>query len=37
MTPDKGETFLASKNIKKGEELTADYDAYHETTHFKRK
>lgn len=37
MTPDKGETFLAMRNIKKGEELTANYDTYHETTHFKRK
>jgi hypothetical protein len=36
-TPDRGETFLAARNIKKGEELTADYDAYHETKHFTRK
>ncbi len=37
VSPDKGETFLAKRNIKKGEELTADYDTYHETTHFERK
>ncbi len=36
-TPDKGETFLAARDIKEGEELTADYDTYHETEHFKRK
>lgn len=36
VTPDKGETFIAARNIKAGEELTADYDSYHETTHFKR-
>jgi SET domain-containing protein len=37
VTPDKGETFLAARDIKPGEELTADYDTYHETTHFHRK
>jgi len=37
MTPDKGETFLAARDIKAGEELTADYDSYHESTHFERK
>lgn len=34
MTPDKGETFIAMRDIKAGEELTADYDTYHETDHF---
>jgi hypothetical protein len=33
---DHGETFVTVRNIKTGEELTADYDAYHETKHFKR-
>ena len=37
MTPDKGETFITMRIIKKGEELTADYDSYHETEHFVRK
>lgn len=37
MTPDKGCTFLAMRDIKAGEELTADYDDYHETDHFHRK
>ena len=37
VTEDKGETFIAMRNIKKGEELTADYDSYHETDHFERK
>ncbi len=37
ITNDKGETFIAMRRIKKGEELTANYDSYHETTHFKRK
>lgn len=36
MTPDHGETFITARIIKKGEELTADYDTYHETTHFKK-
>lgn len=36
MTLDKGETFVTMRNIKKGEELTADYDTYHETGHFER-
>lgn len=35
-TPNKGETFIAMRDIKAGEELTSDYDAYHETTHFTR-
>lgn len=34
---DQGETFVAARVIKKGEELTANYDQYHETRHFKRK
>lgn len=29
-TKDKGESFVAARNIKKGEELTADYDDYQE-------
>lgn len=37
VTPDRGETFIAARDIKAGEELTADYDTYHETEHFKRK
>lgn len=37
MTPDKGETFLAARDIKAGEELAADYDEYHEASHFERK
>ncbi len=37
MTPDKGETFLAARDILEGEELTANYDDYHETAHFVRK
>lgn len=36
-TPDKGETFITMRDIKAGEELTADYDAYHEAKHFTRK
>lgn len=36
-TPDKGETFITARDIKAGEELTADYDSYHETDHFERK
>lgn len=36
-TPDKGETFITTRAIKTGEELTADYDSYHETDHFVRK
>lgn len=35
-TPDKGETFIAARDIMPGEELTANYDTYHETTHFTR-
>lgn len=37
MSPDKGETFIAARNIKAGEELTANYDDYHETDHFVRR
>jgi SET domain-containing protein len=37
VSKDKGETFITARAIKKGEELTANYDAYHETVHFKRK
>jgi hypothetical protein len=36
MTPDKGETFIAMRDIEVGEELTANYDEYHETDHFVR-
>lgn len=36
-TRDKGETFLAARDILPGEELTADYDTYHETDHFDKK
>ena len=36
MTPDRGETFLAARDIEEGEELTADYGEYHEAKHFKR-
>lgn len=35
-TPDKGETFITLRKIKKGEELTANYDDYHEAKHFRR-
>ena len=37
MTPDKGETFITMRDIRAGEELTADYDEYHESKHFVRK
>lgn len=37
MTPDKGCTFITMRDIKAGEELTANYDEYHETDHFHRK
>ncbi len=37
MTPDKGETFITMRDINKGEELTANYNSYHETDHFVRK
>jgi hypothetical protein len=37
VTHDKGETFVAARKIKKGEELTANYEQYNETKHFKRK
>ena len=30
-TPDKGETLVAARNIKVGEELTIDYGGYHES------
>ena len=33
-TPDGGETFVAIRDIAKGEELTADYQTYHETRRF---
>ena len=36
-THDKGETFLAARDILEGEELTANYADYHETAHFERK
>lgn len=36
MTPDKGETFITMREILPGEELTSDYDTYHETDHFER-
>lgn len=32
-----GETFITMRKIQKGEELTVDYDTYHETDHFKRR
>jgi SET domain-containing protein len=32
---DDGEYFVAARDIKTGEELTADYREYHETTSFK--
>ncbi len=34
---DGGETFVAARDIKKGEELTADYERYHTTRHFSRR
>ncbi|MEI7719819.1 MAG: SET domain-containing protein [bacterium] len=37
VTSDRGETFFAVRDIKVGEELTADYDTYHETEHFKKR
>ena len=37
VTKDKGETFITVRDILEGEELTADYDSYHETEHFDRK
>ncbi len=36
ITLDKGETFIAARDILPGEELTANYDTYHETDHFER-
>ena len=36
MTADKGETFITIRDIKVGEELTANYDDYHEADHFAR-
>lgn len=35
VTADDGETFVAARDIERGEELTADYRAYHTTRHFK--
>ncbi len=37
VSTDKGETFTTARRIKKGEELTANYDEYHESEHFTRK
>jgi SET domain-containing protein len=34
-TENDGESFFASRDIEKGEELTADYRAYHHTKRFK--
>jgi SET domain len=36
ISPDHGETFIAARDITVGEELTADYDTYHESQHFER-
>jgi SET domain-containing protein len=36
-TTDHGETFVALRNIKKGEELSVSYDLFNETEHFVRK
>lgn len=37
ISKDKGETFVAARSIKKGEELTADYDYYQELRkHFRK-
>jgi SET domain-containing protein len=36
MTTKDGDTFVALRNIKKGEELTVNYDLYNETRHFAR-
>ncbi len=36
VTVDGGEVFVAARDIEPGEELTADYDLYHHTNHFKR-
>ena len=36
VTKDHGETFVTTRKIKSGEELTASYDLYHETRHFVR-
>ncbi|OGZ05349.1 MAG: hypothetical protein A3C93_04890 [Candidatus Lloydbacteria bacterium RIFCSPHIGHO2_02_FULL_54_17] len=36
-TKDGGESFVALRNIKAGEELTANYDLYTEASHFTRK
>jgi SET domain-containing protein len=35
-TKDRGETFVALRNIKKGEELTTSYDLFNEAKHFLR-
>jgi hypothetical protein len=37
VTSDGGMTFVAARTIKKGEELTANYDEYHHANHFRRK
>lgn len=37
VTVDKGETFHAARDIAPGEELTSNYDDYHEAKHFIRK
>src|SRR3989344_9121471 len=33
----RGEIFVTARGIKNGEELTANYDAYHHTKHFRRR
>jgi SET domain-containing protein len=35
-TSDRGETFVAARDILPGEELTANYGEYHTTRHFKK-
>lgn len=37
MTSDTGETFITSRDIKTGEELTSSYDQYDTSRHFERK
>ena len=36
-TADKGESFFASRDIEIGEELTINYDLYHDARHFERR